>query len=57
MSSSKLFSEKSPHVGSIFLKNLVFLNPYTGKAPETKMTDPTERRIKKMSDKREADNN
>jgi hypothetical protein len=29
------------------LKNLVFPNPSTGKAPETKMTDPTERRIKK----------
>jgi len=56
MSSRKLFSEKSPHVGSIFLKNLVFPNPYIRKAPETKMTDPTERRIKKMSDKREAEN-
>ena len=39
---------------SIFLINLVCPKPYTIIAPETKTTDPTERRIKKMSDMREA---
>lgn len=40
---------------SIFLINLVCPKPYTIIAPETKTTDPTERRIKKKSDNREAD--
>ena len=55
--SSLLFSEKiSSPMGSIFSpKNLASPNPYLFKHPETKTTDATERRIKKMSDKREAD--
>lgn len=40
---------------SIFLINLVFPKPYTLIAPETKTTDPMERRIKKMSDLRETE--
>lgn len=42
---------------SIFHINLVCPEPYTIYAPETKTTDLTERRIKKMSDSKEADNN
>ena len=37
------------------LKNLAFTHPYLCEAPETKTTDATGRRIKKMSDKRETD--
>ncbi len=42
--------------GSILPQNLVCPKPYTIYAPETKTTDPTERRIKKMSDSQEAEN-
>src|SRR5574344_1134071 len=38
-----------------FPKNLAFPNPYLDGATETKTTDATGRRIKKMSDNREAD--
>ena len=51
-----VFLEKiSSPTGSIFsLKTLALPTPYLFEAPETKTTEATERRIKKMSDKREA---
>lgn len=48
--------EKSPALRVVFFpKNLAFPNPYLDGATETKTTDATGRRIKKMSDNREAD--
>lgn len=56
--SSKQYRKKSPHRWVVFYcDNLAVSKPYTIYAPETKTTDPTERRIKKMSDKPEADSN
>ena len=56
-SGSKLYRKKSPHRWVVFYcDNLVCPKPYTIIAPETKTTDPTERRIKKMSDSQEAEN-
>ena len=53
---SLLFSAKiSTPTGSIFRKSLQSLIPTPLKATETKTTDATRRRIKKMSDKRVAD--
>ncbi len=42
-------------IEEFFYKNLAFPNPYLDGATETKTTDATGRRIKKMSDNREAD--